>query len=310
MFVFPGVAFPGDINVTMTHKDPFIEGTFGKLFHAEAHCKGVIIKCVLKTVDCIAAKKMNEDMDASQEDDINKLLAQDGPHPNIIQCLSSICNDQFVHMLFEYASLGDLFEFIQTIGKALPFVQHVGLSLATGLKFCHDKEIIHRDIKPENILLFAVPDGPPQIKICDFGLAQHVKATDGWCRGVCGTIDFMPPEVHCDKIYTYNVDAWSFGIVLFHMATADMPFGEILSYKRKKQVQKISNILKNPHYDYSKNAFWRITDQRLRDLVSKLVTYWPQNRLNFSQILQHLFFKTPFVYNPADFEKPSPHSSF
>lgn len=288
-------------------REPFMTGAFGKLFRAEvvfAICPGQVQDCVLKTVDRKAAKRLDAELDTTEETVVHYLLSRSGHHPNIAHCISFFFNDLNVLMLFEYASKGDLFDYIHTDEKSLPFIITHGQSLAKGLAFCHQNHIIHRDIKPENLLMFDNgPGRPPRLKICDFGLAKFVGATNGWCRGVCGTIDFMAPEVHLSdyiqKGYTFSVDMWSFGVIMFHMATALLPFGEATS------VRDISRILQNPEYVYN---FRPIANTLLRNMVAQLVTYQPENRLNVHQVLDHPFFQIPVSFNPDDFKIPSSSS--
>ena len=98
-----------------------------------------------------------------------------------------------------------------------------------GIQYCHNKNIIHRDIKLENILL----DARGQVKICDFGVSRVVEPGDV-IRDKTGTPAYIAPEIILDEGYSYPVDIWSAGVVLYAMLEGAVPFrGEDLTELRK-----------------------------------------------------------------------------
>ena len=92
--------------------------------------------------------------------------------------------------------------------------------IASGLSFLHSKDILYRDLKPENIIVMF--DG--SVKLADFGLSicsVDVRTT------ICGTVEFLAPEVLFDKMYTKSADIFSMGILLFEMIYTQHPFYNI-----------------------------------------------------------------------------------
>ncbi|KAL5222127.1 hypothetical protein ABZP36_026840 [Zizania latifolia] len=75
-------------------------------------------------------------------------------------------------------------------------------SLAGALAYCHKKQVIHRDIKPENLLL----DIEGRLKIADFGWAVRSNAKR---HTLCGTIDYLAPEMVEKKAHDHAVDNWT-----------------------------------------------------------------------------------------------------
>jgi cell cycle serine/threonine-protein kinase CDC5/MSD2 len=71
----------------------------------------------------------------------------------------------------------------------------------------HAQRVMHRDLKPGNLFL----DGDMNIKIGDFGLATllHMNSQE-----VCGTLEYMAPEMFCGLRYSERVDLWSLGVIL------------------------------------------------------------------------------------------------
>ena len=82
----------------------------------------------------------------------------------------------------------------------------------------HEQRIIYRDLKPENILITEAG----HIKLTDFGFAKRIEGHSTWT--ICGTPEYMAPEIIRGKGYSHPADWWSFGVLLFEMAAGHPPF--------------------------------------------------------------------------------------
>ena len=85
------------------------------------------------------------------------------------------------------------------------------------MKYLHSKKVIHRDIKPENLL-----NCQGTIKLSDFGWSTH--SPDDRRRTMCGTLDYLPPEMVNSQKYDHTVDIWSIGILTYEFLTGSPPF--------------------------------------------------------------------------------------
>ncbi|KAF8445768.1 kinase-like protein [Boletus edulis BED1] len=146
-------------------------------------------------------------------------------HPNINRVYSFDYDPQFLYIMLQLSTGGDLFTYITNHprrrlreGEA----KYITFQMLKGLQYLHDRMISHRDLKPENILLHS-PGPYPRIQIADFGLARP-RAYEETLH-VCGTISYLPPEgVRAleNKNLGYvgmPADCWSAGIVVFAMLT-------------------------------------------------------------------------------------------
>jgi serine/threonine protein kinase len=101
--------------------------------------------------------------------------------------------------VFEYASGGELFEYVKTRTQLPEDVSVDGLGqIIKAIAFLHGAGYAHRDLKPENVLLFKNINGSGGAwtwKITDFDFAKELDRDSEWCSTVCGTPGWSPPEI-------------------------------------------------------------------------------------------------------------------
>ena len=105
--------------------------------------------------------------------------------------------------------------------------------LTEALKYCHSKHVIHRDIKPENLLLGMKGN----LKIADFGWSVHAPSSRR--KTLCGTLDYLPPEMIEGKEHDEKVDLWSLGVLCYEFLVGEPPFeaeGHKETYRRIAKV--------------------------------------------------------------------------
>lgn len=134
-------------------------------------------------------------------------------------------------VVLEYCNGGDLSD---ALLKPTPnnFFQHVAQSIAEGISFLHQHQIIHRDVKPDNILLHGDPQNTNRfvVKLTDFGLAKKLEQEDkDEHTAETGTYRYMAPEVTRHDPYSFSVDVYSFAIVLWQLLTRETPFSTNVS---------------------------------------------------------------------------------
>lgn len=145
--------------------------------------------------------------------------------------------------------------------------------------FLHNKHIIHRDLKLGNLFL----NDDFQVKIGDFGLATRVDFDGERKKTLCGTPNYIAPEVLCKKGHSYEVDVWSVGCILYTLLCGKPPF-ETTSLKETYQ-----RIKKNEYYIPSK------VSQSAQMLIIKMLRPDPGTRPSMKEIREDRFFSDGFT---------------
>lgn len=139
-------------------------------------------------------------------------------HPFIIRMWGTFQDSQQLFMIMDYIEGGELFTLLRKSQRfPNPVAKFYAAEVCLALEYLHEHTIIYRDLKPENILL----DRNGHIKLTDFGFAKEVRDVT---YTLCGTPDYIAPEVVATKPYNKSVDWWSFGILIFEMLAGYTPF--------------------------------------------------------------------------------------
>jgi len=150
-------------------------------------------------------------------------------HPNIIRFIEVHEDAQYLHIITELCTGGELFDRI--IAKTHSPEGHfsemdaakIVCSILDGIAYCHDvKQIVHRDLKPENFLFASRADTAP-IKIIDFGLSRYELTPGSIMKTKVGTPYYVAPEVLKRK-YTKSCDIWSIGVITYILLCGYPPF--------------------------------------------------------------------------------------
>jgi p70 ribosomal S6 kinase len=160
-------------------------------------------------------KKNNMQYMKSERDILTKVK-----HPFIVTLRFAFQTETRLFLVMDFLSGGELFFHLKRKGLILEAEARLYLAeIVVAIEFLHSMGVVHRDLKPENVLLR--PDG--HVCITDFGLAKEV-GDNTQVRTLCGTSEYMAPEMLLRNGYTKAVDWWSLGALFFEMLAGKPPF--------------------------------------------------------------------------------------
>ena len=141
-----------------------------------------------------------------QEINLHKKL----DNPYIIRLIDFFIEGKNAYVILEYASKGDLFRFLhRSLHITRKELYRIFIQVLKAFKYLHIKNVLHRDLKPENILL----DSRLNAKVCDFGWSTNYSDHENR-ETICGTAEYMAPEVLYHQKQTKKTDVWSLGKII------------------------------------------------------------------------------------------------
>ncbi|KAA6390049.1 MAG: putative CAMK family protein kinase, partial [Streblomastix strix] len=263
------------------------EGSYGKVF---------LVQIPGSEIGIVAAKVIKNEDFLEREWEAAGVVENDPQNssPFIIKNIAMKNFDKFTVILYEYANLRDFQRIVDSkINIPLPIVRAIMKQLFEGLRFVHSKGIVHRDIKSGNILLHNPPGTELVIlKIADFGEAKVKQLNQRTeLMTVAGTITYMSPELLLAKNVGQvkadaKVDIWSLGILLYRLVTHQWPYesqtinqfqAEVAILEFMKEQQRTGHLQRPP----------TIIDNNLWDLIVRMLSFNPINRISAAEALQH-----------------------
>ena len=231
----------------------------------------------------IMAKKNMDKSDlelAKVEIDILKI----GQHPNIIKLYDIYENENYIYIIMEYCSGGDLLSYFEYYEYELSEqkVCEIIHKLSMAIYYLHSYGIVHRDLKPENILMTDLTL-QADIRLLDFGLSKIV-GNDEKCTEPYGTLSFVAPEVLQGKPYDKSVDLWSIGIITFLLLCGYLPFDD------KHSEREIARQTIQDPVPYEEKI-WSKYSPEAKIFVDGLLQKKPEKRYTIKEILEHPWIK-------------------
>ncbi|KXS11908.1 camp-dependent protein kinase catalytic subunit [Gonapodya prolifera JEL478] len=247
-------------------------GTFGRVYLCRyVGSEQYYAMKVLKKAEVVRLKQVEH---INSEKDILSQLN----HPFIVNLFCTFQDEKCVYMLLEYVCGGELFSHLRRAGRfSNDMTKFYAAEIVSAIEFMHARNIIYRDLKPENLLL----DSKGHVKIADFGFAKKV---DDRTWTLCGTPEYLAPEIIQSKGHGKAVDWWALGILIYEMLAGYPPFYD-----------------ENPFGIYEKILAGKIAfpsnfDVNAKDLIKRLLTADRTKRLGnlkggAEDVKQHKWFK-------------------
>lgn len=195
-------------------------------------------------------------------------------HPSILQLYTFFEDIDYVYLVLELAHHGELQRYLKENNKRLTEIEaaNVMRQVVQGLLYLHSQNIIHRDMSLSNLLLAK----DFQIKIADFGLATTTGPEEKH-RTLCGTPNYISPEVASRAFHGQPADVWGIGCVLYTLLVGTPPFNT--GGVKSTLMKVVSSSYVMPSY----------LSYEAKDLIDRLLQKMPLNRIRLNEILSHPF---------------------
>lgn len=249
-------------------------GHFGAVKQADSRdphdTNGYAIKSILKSkIEC------RIDL---LERELELLMTVD--HPNIIKFYEVFEDPQYIHLVMELCTGGELFDQLLSKGRYTEAeAAKIMHSLLHAVAHLHSLDIAHRDLKPENIML-STRDENSDIKIIDFGLAKKFLETGDPKHTIIGSSYYVAPEV-LQHSYGLSCDIWSCGVILYMLLSGKPPFDG------NSETDVFKSIL-NTKYSVEGPEWVRISDEG-KEFVSLLLNPDSKVRISAQDALEHVW---------------------
>ncbi|XP_060910946.1 serine/threonine-protein kinase PLK1 [Labrus mixtus] len=201
-------------------------------------------------------------------------------HANVVGFQGFFEDDDFVFVVLEICRRRSLLE-LHKRRKAVtePEARYYMSQLLKGVQYLHNNRVIHRDLKLGNIFL----NDDMEVKIGDFGLATKIEFDGERKKTLCGTPNYIAPEVLCKKGHSYEVDIWSLGCILYTLLVGKPPFE--------------TSCLKETYSRIKKNNYtipWHI-NPAASSLIKRMLHADPALRPTVSELQTDEFFTSGYI---------------
>lgn len=239
----------------------------------------VAIKCVPKL-----RNKTKNNLILNEIEILRKL--KNHPHPNILEFIESYESDDFYYIITCFYEAYDLFDFVTYLKKlSEKDAAKIMIDITKGIEHLHKLNIIHRDLKIDNLLITKTSQYD-QIKdpfgykviIIDFGFARELRNEEYIIDEYCGTIEYAAPELITRDQYSYEIEYWALGVILFILLCGYPPF----PYRNIR----ISITNKNYNIFHHKSS-WTNQSEYCKDLIKCLLNHDVKTRYKYENIYKH-----------------------
>ena len=199
-------------------------GSFGRVRFATEKSTGDIYAVkILKKTAVVRLQQITHILDEK------KILTRIN-HPFIVNLKKKYQDTKYLYLYLEYIIGGEFFSWLRKEGRfSNNHTKFYAAQITSIFEYLHTMDIIYRDLKPENILI----DRQGYLKLTDFGFAKEVKFKT---YTLCGTPEYIAPEVLLNKGHGKGVDWWTLGILIFETLCGQPPFNDDEHYGIYQQI--------------------------------------------------------------------------
>ena len=199
-------------------------------------------------------------------------------HQNVVDFEHFFEDSENVYILLELCPNQSLSELLRRRKRLTELeTQSYMLQIISALVYIHSRNVIHRDLKIGNLFI----SEKMEIKLGDFGLASKLDYEGQKRKTICGTPNYIAPEVLDSKLgHSFEVDIWALGVILYTLLIGRPPF-------ETNDVKKTYNLIKMNAYSFPDQIS---ISQEAKSLITQILKSDPSRRPSLSEILDHEFF--------------------
>ncbi|KAK3930879.1 Serine/threonine-protein kinase PLK4 [Frankliniella fusca] len=237
----------------------------------KARCKKTGLEVAIKMIDKTLMRAAGMVNRVKQEVSIHSRLK----HPAVLELYTFFEDSNYVYLVLELCHNGELQRYLKKHDRILSEdeASHILSQIVQGLLYLHSHKILHRDMSLSNLLLTS----KMQVKIADFGLATQLNRPDEKHLTMCGTPNYISPEVATRSSHGLEADVWGLGCMLYTLLVGHPPF-DTDAVK--------STLTRVVMADYKMPSH---LSPEAQDLIDQLLKKNPGDRIKLHAILKHPF---------------------
>nr|XP_054757889.1 myosin light chain kinase, smooth muscle-like [Lytechinus pictus] len=241
---------------------------------------GIVYRCEEKSTGKTWAAKYVKTIRAKDREAVQREidLMAELEHPSLMALIDAYQSSRQTVMILECITGGELFErivddkFDLTESEVISYMRQI----CAGVQHMHHNNIMHLDLKPENIM--CVNRTGFQLKIIDFGLARKYEPNNE-LKVLCGTPEFVAPEVISFDAITPLTDMWSVGVICYVLLSGLSPFlGD-------SDTETLNNVTVG-EWDFEDEAFDGISNGA-KEFISSLLVKDQRDRMSVDECFRH-----------------------
>eukprot|EP00605_Chrysophyceae_sp_TOSAG23-4_P002605 GSChrysophyteH1.ASY1.ANO1.2876.1 assembled CDS len=207
-------------------------------------------------------------------------------HTNVVRFERFFEDSRNAYMLLELCANNSMSDLMKRRKKLCDYeARFYLLQIISSLKYLHAHGVIHRDLKLGNLFI----DHRMRVKVGDFGLATRLSHADERKKTVCGTPNYIAPEILEGKDgHSFEVDVWSTGVILYTVLVGKPPF-------ESKDVKSTYKRIVANQYSFPDHTQ---VCEHAKNLVRHMLQARPEKRPSWNTVLEHSFFSRSSAYTP------------
>lgn len=214
-------------------------------------------------------------------------------HKNVVRFYDSYDEGDTMYVVMEYVSGGELFTRIVSDDEVFleKDVARIVRTLAEALKHCKDHGVIHRDIKPQNLLLTDTEGR--ELKLADFNLSIQLDpeaVNFSLMQTMCGTPNYVAPEILSQKPYDFKCDIWSLGVITFLLLSGGyLPF--FVEEEGEEGKDLLLQKVRRGRWSFYPPEAWTNVSDLAKDFLKHVMERNPEKRYDYESLLSHEWLK-------------------